>query len=232
MKNQNNDSLTSVKVGNLTFYTGKTIYPKVAALSSVILLFVVMFLLPFLYEPKVNALALTWDGGGADNNWSTCANWTTDTCPGSADDVTFNSTSTKDSVVDVGFGGLVNSVTVTTGYTGTLSLSRSLRTIAGFGHSTGIFNANSETLDVDGAFSTTGGTFNASTGLMYFGNTFTIGASATFNNNGGTVVLDTAGGTITCNNAVFNLVQFAHTSNIKTISSGCNLPLGANPTVT
>src|SRR5262245_57132777 len=32
-------------------------------------------------EPKVMPATYTWDGGGANNNWSTAQNWTTDTVP-------------------------------------------------------------------------------------------------------------------------------------------------------
>lgn len=78
------------------------------------------------------AAAYTWDGGGADNNWSTCANWSTDTCPVAGDTVTFNSTSTKNSTIDAGWGGSVTSVSITTGYTGTITASRSLTTSGTF----------------------------------------------------------------------------------------------------
>ncbi|MEK9156266.1 MAG: hypothetical protein AAB360_03105, partial [Patescibacteria group bacterium] len=40
----------------------------------------------------------TWDGGGADSNWATAANWSADTAPVVGDDVVFNSTSYKPAV--------------------------------------------------------------------------------------------------------------------------------------
>ena len=51
--------------------------------------------------PRVDAATRTWDGGGADNNWSTPANWSSDTLPIAGDTVTFNGTSTKNATIDV-----------------------------------------------------------------------------------------------------------------------------------
>ncbi|MEK9156402.1 MAG: hypothetical protein AAB360_03865, partial [Patescibacteria group bacterium] len=56
----------------------------------------------------------TWDGGGADSNWATAANWSADTAPVVGDDVVFNSTSyngaygASDTVTDD-----LNSITMT-----------------------------------------------------------------------------------------------------------------------
>ena len=39
-------------------------------------------------EPRTLLSAVSWTGGGGDNNWDTAANWNTDSVPGSGDDVT------------------------------------------------------------------------------------------------------------------------------------------------
>ena len=41
-------------------------------------------------EPRTLLSAVTWTGDGGDNNWDTAANWSTDSVPGSGDDVTIN----------------------------------------------------------------------------------------------------------------------------------------------
>ena len=41
-------------------------------------------------EPRTLLSAVTWTGGGGDNNWDTAANWSTDSVPTSGDDVTIN----------------------------------------------------------------------------------------------------------------------------------------------
>src|SRR5436190_14823460 len=87
----------------------------------------VVFLLCFVAK-EVQAATRTWDGGGgADTNWSTCANWDgPDTCPIAGDTATFNATSTNNSTVDAGFGGSIGVINVNAGYTGTITLARSL----------------------------------------------------------------------------------------------------------
>ncbi len=181
---------------------------------------------------KVTAASYTWDGGGTTNNWSDCNNWSTNVCPTSADTVTFNTTSTKDSVVDASFGGVVGNVGINTGYTGTVSLARSLNLTGTFTQQTGTFTASNQTFDVDSIFTLSGGTFTASSGTTYIGNTFTVSGSPTFNHNNGTVEFDTATSVaLTCNNITFNLVRFTAANNQKTINTGCTLPLGNDPNV-
>ena len=34
------------------------------------------------YAQQAQTITLTWDGGGADNNWSTAGNWSSDEVPG------------------------------------------------------------------------------------------------------------------------------------------------------
>lgn len=114
----------------------------------------------------VQAASYTWDGGGADTNWSTCANWSSDICPTSLDTVTFNSTSTKNAVVDAGFAGTVANVVITTGYTGTVSLSRSLVVTTGFTQSTGTFVGTGQTLTLNCNLTLSGGTFTAPASLV------------------------------------------------------------------
>ena len=41
-------------------------------------------------ETRALLAAVTWTGGAGDNNWDTAANWSTDSVPASADDVTIN----------------------------------------------------------------------------------------------------------------------------------------------
>ncbi|HVQ58051.1 MAG TPA: hypothetical protein VMS60_04000 [Solirubrobacterales bacterium] len=84
----------------------------------------------------------------------------------------------------------------------------------------------------DGQFSLkTGSTFNApATGLVYFGNNFTVGSGAIFNANGSTVDFDGGhSGTITCGGTTFNLVAFSNVGGTKIVGTGCSLPLGNSP---
>ncbi|MBU1367063.1 MAG: filamentous hemagglutinin N-terminal domain-containing protein, partial [Candidatus Omnitrophica bacterium] len=96
-----------------------------------------------------------WDNDSGDGLWSTDLNWDTDTEPTSFDTATFNSTSTTDSTVDAGFAGTVAQLLIQTGYTGTITLERSLTVTAALAiTSTATLDLNGQTLDL------TGGTFS------------------------------------------------------------------------
>ncbi len=178
---------------------------------------------------RVLAASYTWDGGGVSNNWSDCDNWSTNICPVAGDTLTFNGTSVKNSVVDVGFGGTVTSLTMASGYTGTISLGRSLTLSSAFvlgGAST--FTAGAHALQTN-TFSLGAGTFNAPSATLTVSSTFSI-TGGTFNHNNGTVIFNGGGSSIICNGATFNLAQLQNTG-AKTVNSSCSLPLGTNPTV-
>lgn len=107
-------------------------------------------------------------------------------------------------------------------------------------YSSGVFNAitiasNADTIslpsntDIDGGLTINGGTFNAPSDNMTLAGGLNI-TGGTFNHNNGTVTFDgTTTATLSCNNAIFNHIVFAHTGSTKTVSSNCTLPLGHNP---
>ena len=61
----------------------------------------------------------TWDGGGADNNWTTAQNWSGDQVPGAGEFAVFGTISTKNCVLDDDV--TVRSVIFNTGYSGTFN---------------------------------------------------------------------------------------------------------------
>lgn len=70
------------------------------------------------FDPSCSSTAV-WDGGGADNNWSTAANWTLDTVPAGSDTATFNATSTKNCSIDVDVS--LAGIDIKAPYSGTIS---------------------------------------------------------------------------------------------------------------
>jgi len=87
--------------------------------------------------------------------------------------------------------------------------------------------------DIDGSLIISGGTFIAPSGTLTMASNLTISGSPTFNHNNGTITFDgSSSATLTCNNIVFNLISFTHTSGTKTIGPTCNMPVGNNPTFT
>ena len=100
------------------------------------------------FSRGVSAANVTWDGGGATNNWSEAANWSGDTVPGSIDIVIFDGTSTKDATIDVSIN--VRGMQINSGYTGTITQSGSSTITAGdfgFTQSSGTFNGGAGDID-------------------------------------------------------------------------------------
>ena len=87
-------------------------------------------LLVILFCSQCRAQDYVWSAGAA-GNWSVSTNWTPNGRPGSADTVTFNATSVKNSTVDTNFS--VVGVTLASGYTGTIVFSNSATLTIGSG---------------------------------------------------------------------------------------------------
>ena len=76
-----------------------------------------------------------WDGGGADDNWSTVGNWEFDgELPGAADEVVFDGTSVKNCTVDIDVA--VGKMDLASGYTGTVRLDGVKLEVSGSGNIT------------------------------------------------------------------------------------------------
>ncbi len=105
-----------------------------------------------------------WTGLGTSNNWSDAANWSANAAPSTGMTVIFNSTSSKNAIVDTAFTGTVNILQIASGYAGTVSLSKNLTLTSSFTESAGTFNEGTSTLFVAGDFTVNGGTFNPGTG--------------------------------------------------------------------
>lgn len=231
-----NESNIEQKSNDLVSYRRK-IYPTLAIGIAALLFICIQITIliggvitsMFVANKVVNAASYTWDGGGATENWSDCDNWSTNVCPVAADSVTFNTTSTKNSIVDASWGGTVTNITIQTGYSGTITLQRSLTVSASLSHGAGTIVGTGQTLSTS-SYTLDAGTLTAPS-VFNVSSTFNI-VSGTFNHNSGTVNFNgNAGATLSCNNVTFNLVSFTHTSGTKTVSSTCSFPLGNNPTL-
>ena len=116
-------------------------------------------------EPRTLLSAVTWTGGGGDNNWDTAANWSTDSVPGSGDDVTIAITANivhSDDVTDS-----INSLTTTEPLTisgGTLSIASAL-TISSTLSITGGTLTGPGDVSVSGLVTLTSGTLSGSGAL-------------------------------------------------------------------
>jgi hypothetical protein len=129
-------------------------------------------------EPRTLLSAVTWTGGGGNNNWDTAANWSTDSVPGSGDDVTIDIAANvvhSDNVTDS-----INSLTSTEPLTisgGTLSIAAAST--------------------IDSTLSITGGTLTGTGDLSVSGlvtlTSGTLSGSSALNANGGMLINPTGG---------------------------------------
>ncbi len=167
----------------------------------------------FLFAGRtVFAATRTWDGGGADNNWSTAANWSGDATPTSADDVVFDGTSAKNSVMNIA-GLTLQSFNASSTYTGTLSI------------------ANGNTLSVTGNWTYGAANFDAGTSTLKLSGgdiTFTPGSVSYYNieiSQGTCCGNDVAisGTATTTNNLVISNGNSGTTINTGTINVGGNI---------
>jgi hypothetical protein len=150
-------------------------------------------------EPRTLLSAVTWTGGGGDNNWDTAANWSTDSVPTSGDDVTIkiaanvvhsdndndsiNSlTSTEPLTISGGTLSIAASSTV-----GTLSLTGGTLTGTGDVTVSGLLTLTSGTLSGPGALDADGGILlnPGDQGLNFAGCTINNPAGQTATWNGG-----------------------------------------------
>ncbi len=151
--------------------------------TSIFALFIGLFLF---VSHNVQAATLTWDGGGTTNNWSEAANWSGNSIPLDFDDVIFNSTSTKNVVIDVAISPL--QFNMNAGYTGTISQGSSNVNVGDiFSQADGVFIGGSGTIDLDD-FTLSGGTFTASSGNTYVDGSFTVSGTGVFEHNNGTMI--------------------------------------------
>ena len=121
------------------------------------------------FSPRASAVNRTWDGGGTTYNWSEAANWSGDTAPGAGDIAIFDGTSTKDATIDTNFS--VQGVQLNAGYTGTITQAAGIQLAVGssnYSQSAGTFTGGSGSIDINGVFTLSGGTFTASSGVSSF----------------------------------------------------------------
>ncbi len=109
----------------------------------------------------------TWTNGNGTNIWSDPLNWSTALVPTSADDVTFNGTSSANCTIDQDIQ--INNLTITAAYAGiingTTGLNRILQT-NDFNQAGGTFISTDDTYNVTGNMTLTGGTFTHNGGIV------------------------------------------------------------------
>ena len=162
---------------------------------------------------KTLAATIHWDGGGADTNWSTAVNWSTDTVPGSGDVALFNASSTTNTLIDSDIQVL--GISVESGYLGTITQTlNSSVTIGtnGFALNGGTFTAGSGMIDINDGFTITGSAiFNASTTPIFVSGNWNNGGG-TFNAGSSAITLDGGNQSLYGSTAFYSLIKNASTT--------------------
>ncbi|MCL4264016.1 MAG: hypothetical protein KJ069_12405 [Anaerolineae bacterium] len=103
-----------------------------------------------------------WDGGGITNDWSEAINWVGDVVPQATDTVLFDTTSTKDALLDVTFPGTVANIIINSGYTGTITMDRPFTVTGDYTQVDGVFVVS----DPATAVMTVGGNMTHTGGIL------------------------------------------------------------------
>lgn len=214
----------------------RTHYPIAGLVFSLFLILFIQFVsltgsvfgLLQLYLSPVSASTWGWDGGGVTNNWSECANWTSDTCPTGTDTAQFSGASSKLSVIDAGFASTTINISSISGYTGTIMLG-SDRTLRSLSLPYGTFDTNGQNLNVSLSFNIgTSGSFIGTTQTLTVAGDFDIASGATYTDNGGNIAINGGSVTLNCGNKSLPNLSFTNSAGTKTIGATCNLNLGNN----
>ena len=157
-------------------------------------------------EPRTLLSAVTWTGGGGDNNWDTAANWSTDSVPTSGDDVTINIAANV--VHSDNDDDSINSLTSTEPLTisgGTLSIAAA-STIDSTLSITGGTLTGTGNLSVSGLVTLTAGTLSGASELNANGGMLINPTGGNFNLDGRTVN-NAAGQTATWTGSVDDFIE-------------------------
>jgi hypothetical protein len=143
---------------------------------------------------QAKGVTYTWDSGAGDGLWSSCTNWTTDTCPGASDIAQFDpGISDTSSIINALHAGSVAGINMMAGFTGTITQARTLTVgSSGFVMAGGTFTGATQTIDINGPLTLTAGTFTSTSGTLTLSGAMTVGASNTFAHNSGTFTFDGA----------------------------------------
>ena len=179
-----------------------------------------------------HAAIITWDGGGATNNWSEAANWST-AVPGSADIATFDGTSAKPATIDVSIS--VAGINITSAYSGTITQASGVTVTVGtsdYIQVGGTFTGGDSTIDFNDAFTLSGGTFTATSGTINVDGNFTVSGTPTFTVGTNTLTLDGGAATIDVNSSLTLYHLTINSTGTKTVAASDTLVVGGTLTLT
>ncbi len=190
-----------------------------------------------LFVASASAAVVTWDGGGADDNWGTCNNWSSNACPTSSDIATFDATSTDPVNIAVTLTGSTApaGIDINTGYTGIITQNAGVSITVGgsnFDQAAGTFTGGDSAITVNGNFTVSAGVFTSTAGTLTVSGHFTH-SGGTFTHSNGTVIFTGTNSNIDVNSTtVYNLTINATNSWTKTVADNDTLTVANTLTLT
>lgn len=164
-----------------------------------------------------------WTGNGGNSIWSTGANWSGGSAPGSGNSALFNSVCSSNCSPTIAANINVAGIRIESAYTGTFTQNAGVTiTVGSYGWTqfAGTFAGGNAAMNINGPYNLLGGSFTSTSATLTAISDVTLSGSATFAHNSGTV--DFPGYTFSLNpgSAVFNNVQFARTGSIHATLTG------------
>jgi hypothetical protein len=120
----------------------------------------------------------TWTGLGGDGNCSTRANWDHNSLPESASKIVFHADYDTDAAWDAGCTGTMHTLTVQSGYAGTVTLGTDVSVSSGVTLAGGTFDTAARTLSLSGSFLNNGGMLTGNGTVQLNGVNQMIGGTA------------------------------------------------------
>ena len=206
-----------------------TVGPNVTTYSDIVLLFSAEYYYrvrayngPFNsdYSNEVNPLILfssQWTGGGTDNLASNPYNWLGNIVPPDGEHIVFDNTSVKDCTWDI--DATPASMSINSGYTGTVMLNRNLSIQGNLSVVNGSLDLNDNSLNVDGNISISiNGSLDATTStITLIGNWSNQGS---FSAGTSTILLNGLNQTIYGNSVFYNFIKIITSADILNFESG------------
>lgn len=153
--------------------------------------------------------AYTWTGAGGNSNFNNAANWSGGAVPGAGNIAKFDCNCGANCNVTLNVAVNVAGINIGSNFTGTITQATGQTVTvgaSGFSQIGGTFIGNDADITITGTtgFSLTGGTFTSTSTTLKVGSNdnatmFTLGASATFNHNSGTLFITQANCTAASN---------------------------------
>lgn len=168
------------------------------------------------------AAVISWIGGSGDN-WNTAANWSGGKLPTSSDVAQFNGSGTSDVTINSNVN--INGLDVKAGYTGNITQAAGVQlTVGSIGilFDAGTFQGGDATIDCNGPFTQSAGSFQSTSGTFFVLRNLTI-SGGTFLHNAGTVTLDSYDKSVNVGSAVLNNLTIATGGNSVTTTGTITL---------